>query len=301
MADTWGGIARAMEEGISRNEAEEAREEMYPGHLEAARKAGAAGIVGLLSGRHKDFVESNKAQMRELGITPSHRNEAGKLTGRYSSGDWKALQDALAGGQAVTTGLGPSSDLTAEELRDPRLGPHGGSSISARAPSPREQEELLNIRQWGTQNPNMPGSMALDPTWAGGLRGAGLGAAMTLGDRKPQEAFSQGVTGYLPGRMSVAEARKARAIRNMSLRDRQEAGISEGEYSEWDRISRQFDDLLARAKDIMRSWDIKDRQRNLAGGMGGGPSTRIQPDWAALEEDMARRAMLDEFIGRDER
>ena len=302
MADTWGGIARAMEEGISRNEAAEAREEMYPGHLEAARKVGAAGIIGLLSGRHKDFVESNKAQMRELGIIPSHRNEAGKLTGRYSSGDWKALQDALAGGQAVTTGLGPSSDLTAEELRDPRLGPHGGSSISARAPSPREQEELLNIRQWGTQNPNMPGSMALDPTWAGGLRGAGLGAEMTLGDRKSQEAFSQGVTGYFPGRMSVGEARRARAMRNMSRRDREAAGLGNLErFDEFGRISGQFDNRLARAKDIMRGWDIKDRQRNLAGGMGGGPSTRIQPDWAALEEDMARRAMRDEFIGRDER
>ena len=40
----------------------------------------------------------------------------------------------------------------------------------------------LNIRQWGTQNPNMPGSMALDPTWAGGLRGAGMGAETTMGD-----------------------------------------------------------------------------------------------------------------------
>ena len=313
MADTWGGISRAMEEGISRNEAAAAREEMYPGHLEAARKAGAAGIVGLLSGRHKDFVESNKAQMRELGITPSHRNEAGKLTGRYSSGDWKALQDALAGGQAVTTGLGLSSDLTAEELRDPRLGPHGGSSISARAPSPREQEELLNIRQWGTQNPNMPGSMALDPTWAGGLRGAGLGAEMTPGrdlNRLSRESrFAPGtvpgnITGtraYLPGRMSVGEARRARAMRNMSIRDRQEAGLGDLErYDEFGRISGQFDERMGRLKNQLRDWDIEDRTRR-PGMMGGGPSTRIQPDWAALEEDMARRAMAESFIGRDDR
>ena len=95
MADTWGGIARAMEEGVSRNEARSAREEMYPGHLEAARDANAHGIIGLLSGRHRAFVEDNKTRMRELGITPSHRNLSNELTGRYSSGDWKALQDVL--------------------------------------------------------------------------------------------------------------------------------------------------------------------------------------------------------------
>jgi len=39
-----------------------------------------------------------------------------------------------------------------------------------------------SIKAWGTQNPNVPGSMALDPTWAGGLRGAGMGAETTMGD-----------------------------------------------------------------------------------------------------------------------
>ena len=40
----------------------------------------------------------------------------------------------------------------------------------------------LNIGQWGGGSPNTQGQMALDPTWAGGLRGAGLGAEVTQGD-----------------------------------------------------------------------------------------------------------------------
>ena len=43
---------------------------------------------------------------------------------------------------------------------------------------------LFNLRQFGTQNPNVPGSMAHDLTWAGGTRGAGLGASTTQG-KKP--------------------------------------------------------------------------------------------------------------------
>jgi len=39
----------------------------------------------------------------------------------------------------------------------------------------------LNIKQWGTQNPDVSGSMALDPTWGGGLRGSGMGAEVTQG------------------------------------------------------------------------------------------------------------------------
>lgn len=40
----------------------------------------------------------------------------------------------------------------------------------------------LNIGQWGTGSPNTQGQMALDPTFAGGLRGAGLGAEVTPGE-----------------------------------------------------------------------------------------------------------------------
>jgi len=43
------------------------------------------------------------------------------------------------------------------------------------------EDRMLPIRAWGGGNPNVPGAMALDPTWAGGLRGAGLGAEVTPG------------------------------------------------------------------------------------------------------------------------
>ena len=290
MADTWGGIARAMEEGISRNEAASAREEMYPGHLEAARDANAHGIIGLLSGRHKAFVEDNKARMRELGINPSHRNEAGKLTGRYSSGDWKALQDALAGDQAVVTALGPEN----RPVGVPITG-EINQSIQENAPWQRE-DELLNIRQWGTQNPNMPGSMALDPTWAGGLRGAGLGAEMTPGrdlNRLSRESrFDPGsvpgnLTGtraYLPGRLSLGEARRERELRNR--------------YNEARESS--FDDENYRAR--MRG--NPQRQggeflRNIYDSSGPTPP-RSHPDWQAIEEDMAMREIRErQYEGRD--
>ena len=329
MADTWGGIARAMEEGVSRNEARSAREEMYPGHLEAARDANAHGIIGLLSGRHRAFVEDNKTRMRELGITPSHRNLSNELTGRYSSGDWKALQDALAGDQAVTTGLGPQDRVRGVNLMDPEQGPQVGSSSSAHAGQPRE---LDNIRQWGTQNPNMPGSMALDPTWAGGVRGAGLGAEMTPGDRLGEDRDLSGLSrdsrfapgtvpgnitgtrGYLPGRMSVGEARRARAMRNMSQRDRQEAGFGEGPYSEFDRISRSHDTRHDEAMNRHRQGQVRTRRAhrlaqlalgNTSGtpGMGGHPSQGAGgPNWAALEEDMAMREIRErQFEGRDSR
>ena len=298
MADTWGGIARAVEEGLM--DAESGGSTSGGGLRDIAEALTGSNFAGF---KMRDIFDKDRWTRRERVNQGRRLEETGipDYTYDYNPTD-----------RGVTTGLG-SSDLTDEELRDPRLGPHGGSSISARAPSPREQEELLNIRQWGTQNPNMPGSMALDPTWAGGLRGAGLGAEMTPGrdlNRLSRESrFAPGtvpgnITGtraYLPGRMSVGEARRARAMRNMSRRDRAAAGLGDLErYDEFGRISGQFDERMRRLKNQLRDWDIEDRTRR-PGMMGGGPSTRIQPDWAALEEDMARRAMAESFIGRDER
>ena len=51
--------------------------------------------------------------------------------------------------------------------------------LSPFIPGVSSNQGLNSIRQWGTQNPNVSGSMALDPTWAGGLRGAGLNAQTT--------------------------------------------------------------------------------------------------------------------------
>ena len=298
MAADWGGIARAVEEGLL--DAESGGSTSGGGLRDIAEALTGSNFAGF---KMRDIFDKDRWTRRERVNQGRRLEETGipDYTYDYNPTD-----------RGVTTGLG-SSDLTDEELRDPRLGPHGGSSISARAPSPREQEELLNIRQWGTQNPNMPGSMALDPTWAGGLRGAGLGAEMTPGrdlNRLSRESrFAPGtvpgnITGtraYLPGRMSVGEARRARAMRNMSRQDRAAAGLGDLErYDEFGRISGQFDERMGRLKNQLRDWDIEDRTRR-PGMMGGGPSTRIQPDWAALEEDMARRAMAESFIGRDDR
>ena len=51
--------------------------------------------------------------------------------------------------------------------------------LSPFIPGVSSNQGLNSIRQWGTQNPNVSGSMGLDPTWAGGLRGAGLNAQTT--------------------------------------------------------------------------------------------------------------------------
>jgi len=76
-------------------------EEMYPTHTQAAAAMGVTGI-NAFGQKHKDFIENNKSQMRAMGIQPSHKNNAGQLTGRYSSNDWKAFQSALAGGTMAT-------------------------------------------------------------------------------------------------------------------------------------------------------------------------------------------------------
>jgi len=51
--------------------------------------------------------------------------------------------------------------------------------IQAHIPGVSPTQGLDSIRHWGGGNPNTPGMMAADPTWAGGLRGAGLNAQTT--------------------------------------------------------------------------------------------------------------------------
>ena len=313
MAD-WGGIARAVEEGLL--DAESGGSSSGGGIRDIAEALTGSNFAGF---KMRDIFDKDRWTRRERVNQGRRLEETGipDYTYDYNPTD-----------RGTTTGLG-SSDLTDEELRDPRLGPHGGSSISAHAGRPRE---LDNIRQWGTQNPNMPGSMALDPTWAGGVRGAGLGAEMTPGDRLGEDRDLSGLSrdsrfapgtvpgnitgtrGYLPGRMSVGEARRARAMRNMSQRDRQEAGFGEGPYSEFDRISRSHDTRHDEAMNRHRQGQVRTRRAhrlaqlalgNTSGtpGMGGHPSQGAGgPNWAALEEDMAMREIRErQFEGRDSR
>ena len=58
----------------------------------------------------------------------------------------------------------------------PNLNP---TPLSPFIPGVSPTQGLDSIRHWGTGNPNVSGAMALDPTWAGGLRGAGMGAQVT--------------------------------------------------------------------------------------------------------------------------
>jgi len=275
MAD-WGGIARAVEEGLLDDASMGSRSSR-------SGRSGVRGLAEALTGSNfagfkmRDIFDKDRWTRRERVNQGRRLEETGipDYTYDYNPTD-----------RGITTGLG-SSDISSEALPDPRS-------------RPREQEELLNIRQWGTQNPNMPGSMALDPTWAGGLRGAGLGAEMTQGQPRDLSGLSRdskfatgtvpgnitGTRAYLPGRLSVGEARRERELRNR--------------YNEARESS--FDDENYRAR--MRG--NPQRQggeflRNIYDSSGPTPP-RSHPDWQAIEEDMAIRAMReDPFLGRDER
>ena len=67
----------------------------YKGHLDAAKKAGVSGIKAFFDGSHKAWVEKNKELMAKHGITLTHKDSKGNLTGKYSSDDWAALQRKL--------------------------------------------------------------------------------------------------------------------------------------------------------------------------------------------------------------
>jgi hypothetical protein len=95
---------------------------MYQGHQEAAAAAGVGGL-NAFGQDHKDWIESNKAQMIALGITPSHKDADGNLTGKYSSADWNAFQIAL-GNQASNT-----NDETIE-MEEVVTGPSGYTGMN---------------------------------------------------------------------------------------------------------------------------------------------------------------------------
>ena len=75
--------------------------QMYPDHRKMADAVGAGGL-GFFTKNRTEMINNNKSQMRAMGIEPSHRNNAGELTGRYSSGDWKAFVAAMGGGNIAT-------------------------------------------------------------------------------------------------------------------------------------------------------------------------------------------------------
>ena len=302
MADTWGSIARELSDrGLTRSTSDKgygsAHERMYPGHRQAAYDAGAGGLLGLLSGSHGDFIQSNKDRMRDLGITPSHRDREGNLTGRYSGADWR---DLLADKDTIIRAL----DYDPIDPGTPLTGPFMGTSKPdgmSWEEYDRMQDKFMGIQDRFGDRTFSPRSRT-DRGIAGG-RKFGPGNQMDM----------SGVMGYLPGRMTVGEAKRAREIRNMSRRDREAAGFGEGPYSEFDRISRSHGMRHDRLMDRHRQGQIGARRAhrlaqlalgNTSGtpGMGGHPSQGAGgPNWAALEEAMANQVMRDEFIGRDDR
>ena len=107
----------------------------------------------------------------------------GEMEDRTNAGS-RARVDAMRGelpgtlaGQQIQGGGPADAPMVPENLSagDPQKPPKWVFAIGA-----------LHLAQWGTGSPNTQGQMALDPTFAGGLRGAGLGAEVTQGD-VPQE------------------------------------------------------------------------------------------------------------------
>ena len=207
MAD-WGGIARAVEEGLM--DAESGGSTSGGGLRDIAEALTGSNFAGF---KMRDIFDKDRWTRRERVNQGRRLEETGIPDYTY---DYNPRE--IEGNVEVDI-----SPITGQDTS--RIGRNpDGSPLDYYG---EEEEELDNIRQWGTQNPNMPGSMALDPTWAGGLRGAGLGAEMTPGakfgeDRDLSKLSREskfapgrvpgnitGTRGYLPGRMSVGEARRA--------------------------------------------------------------------------------------------
>lgn len=92
-------------------------EQMYPGHQAAAKKAGVSGL-NAFGGRHKDFIAGNKARMQSMGITPSHKDSQGNLTGRYSAQDWRRMQNRPATRTHGTAGQPMTPNMVAAHQAD---------------------------------------------------------------------------------------------------------------------------------------------------------------------------------------
>ena len=125
--------------------------------------------------------------------TPAHL-EANPMDRRLTRGGEPMMTNWARGGAAapvpVNEWVNPNTQASPVQMNQlgtaqaqtralpsrPNLSP---IPLSPFIPGVSSNQGLNSIRQWGTQNPNVSGSMGLDPTWAGGLRGAGLNAQTT--------------------------------------------------------------------------------------------------------------------------
>jgi hypothetical protein len=129
-------------------------------------------------------------QRTPVGATESAR-QLDIRTGR--AGEPMMTNWARGGGGQTPTPVPQPAFSSPMQPEGALAGPSQYPQTSAYVPTPRAQARPLpafipgvsptqgldSIRHWGTGNPNTPGMMAADPTWAGGLRGAGLNAQTT--------------------------------------------------------------------------------------------------------------------------
>ena len=252
MAD-WGGIARAVEEGL----------------LDAESAGGSSGgdLQGLaeaLTGQDfsgfqmRDIFDKDRWSRRE-------RERQGRRLEETGIPDYTYDYNPRDQGGGVQVDISPIT---------------GRPSDNPDNPAYIEPTPLGNIRQWGTQNPNQPGSMALDPTWAGGLRGAGLGAEMTPGEDGSID----------PAILEKLSREPAWIDKPSGIQNR----FGDREFSPRSRTNQG----IAGDRDFMRARKARQiRNETRRPGMGGGPAYQGHglghPDWSQIEAMIQREALMD--------
>ena len=260
---TWGGIQRAIEEGL-----------LDAGDYDSG--GGSQNIAEALTGqdftgfRMRDLFDKDRWSRRER-----EEYRQGRRLEETGIPDYTYDYNPRNQGGSVQVDISPITGRPSDRPGHPAY-------IN---PTP-----LGNIRQWGTQNPNVPGSMALDPTWAGGLRGAGLGAEMTQGEDRSIDPAILSKLRREPAWIDKPAGGIQRRFgdREFSPRSRTGRGIAGG---------RKFGGMtLAEAR---RARELRNETRRP--GMGGGPAYQGHglghPDWSQIEAMIQREAILDEIEG----
>ena len=122
--------------------------------------------------------------------------------------------------------------------------------------------------------------MALDPTWAGGLRGAGLGAEMTPGEDGSID----------PAILEKLSREPAWIDKPSGIQNR----FGDREFSPRSRTNQG----IAGGRDFMRARKARQiRNETRRPGMGGGPAYQGHglghPDWSQIEAMIQREALMD--------
>lgn len=165
--------------------------------------------------RHERLGGRQSRQFEETGVVPTTawyrgRGRPEMMGPKVGAAEVGVKENLLSTNPDMYAGVNQrrfDATTLANQQRRNALWGSGPATVSAARPWPNIQAQMLSdprqvpmqglgsARQWGTQNPNVPGSMALDPTWAGGVRGAGLNAPVIrpelMGDKKTvREVFA---------------------------------------------------------------------------------------------------------------